>query len=374
MFRYGFAAFLVLACCLGRRLTRRRPRRTLLSRSTRTSCPSSRRTVRAAIDPGRWRRCRSLTFRDARPWARSMKSKVESRQMPPWFADPAHGEFANDRSLSPRDIETIAKWADSGALEGDPKDAPPPVQWPADGWQIKPDIIVRGPEFRVPAHTPNDVVEWVTFLIPSGFTKDTWITSLEIKPSEFAVTHHICFTFEPHRPNAKYYVANWSESPRDDEGVAIGTAPRHRRRRGPEDPRRPGPRPVEPRPRIPAAASTAGCPGERPTTIVRSVPGSWFRRAATSRSRCTTRRIGKEVVDRPLIGFTVSDTPARKAVDVVRHRRRRTGLRDSAERGELQEPAVRARVRGRRGAGRVHAAHARARQVDDLSSRVSRRS
>ena len=77
-----------------------------------------------------------MTFRDARPWARAMKSKVESRQMPPWFADPAHGEFANDRSLSTRDIETIAKWADNGALEGDPKDAPPPVRlagrWLAD--------------------------------------------------------------------------------------------------------------------------------------------------------------------------------------------------------------------------------------------------
>jgi hypothetical protein len=167
-----------------------------------------------------------VTFRDARPWARSMKAKVESRQMPPWFADPAHGPFANDRSLPQKDIDTIVKWADTGALEGDLKDAPPPVEWPADGWQIKPDIIVRGPEFRVPAHTPNDVVEWVTYLIPSGFTKDTWITSLEIKPSVLPVTHHICFTFQAHKPDAKYYVPNWSESPRDDEGAAIkGTNP-----------------------------------------------------------------------------------------------------------------------------------------------------
>jgi hypothetical protein len=117
--------------------------------------------------PGQMAPMSLLTFRDARPWARAMKSKVESRQMPPWFADPSHGEFANDPSLPARDIETIAKWADAGALEGDAKDAPPPVQWPADGWQIKPDIVVRGPEFRVPARTPNDVVEWVTFLIPS---------------------------------------------------------------------------------------------------------------------------------------------------------------------------------------------------------------
>ena len=96
------------------------------------------------------------------------------------------------------------KWADNGAQQGDPKDAPPAIEWPADGWQIKPDIIVRGPEFRVPgAHTTRrhrvgDV------LIPSGFTKDTWITSLEIKPSVMSVTHHICFTFQPHRPDVEH--------------------------------------------------------------------------------------------------------------------------------------------------------------------------
>ncbi len=65
-----------------------------------------------------------LTYQDARPWARSMKSKVESRQMPPWFADPQYGRFANDRSLAQGDIEIISKWADAGAPQGDPKDAP----------------------------------------------------------------------------------------------------------------------------------------------------------------------------------------------------------------------------------------------------------
>src|SRR5580765_6597500 len=162
-----------------------------------------------------------LTYDEARPWARSIRAKVESRQMPPWFADPQHGQFANDRSLSTRDIDTIAKWVAAGAPQGDAADAPPPVAWAADGWQIKPDVVVKGPEFRVPAHTPNDVVEWVTFVVPSGFTKDTWITSLEIKPSVMSVTHHICFTFQPHRPDVKYYTANWVESQRDDEGAAL---------------------------------------------------------------------------------------------------------------------------------------------------------
>src|SRR5438445_12609626 len=55
-----------------------------------------------------------LTYDDARPWARSIKTKVESRQMPPWFADQTHGRFANDRSLSQRDIETITKSVEGG--------------------------------------------------------------------------------------------------------------------------------------------------------------------------------------------------------------------------------------------------------------------
>ncbi len=248
-----------------------------------------------------------VTFRETRPWARSMKAKVESRQMPPWFADPAHGPFANDRSLSQNDIEIISKWADAGAPEGDPKDAPPPVEWPADGWQIKPDIIVRGPEFRVPAHTKNDVVEWVTYLLPSGFTKDTWITSLEIKPSVLPVTHHICFTFQAHKPDAKYYVPNWSESDRDDEGAAIkADAPATPRIGGGGGSGRQAGTDV-------GGGFNCYVPGRaaddyRPFGAGKLIP------AGTDISvQVHYTPIGKEVVDRPLIGFTVADkAPAKR--------------------------------------------------------------
>ena len=70
-----------------------------------------------------------LTYKDARPWAKAMKEAVVSRQMPPWFADPNYGHFANDRTLSDAGIKTLVAWADGGAVEGDPKDAPAPVQW-----------------------------------------------------------------------------------------------------------------------------------------------------------------------------------------------------------------------------------------------------
>src|SRR5262249_22845304 len=82
-----------------------------------------------------------LTYKDARPWAKAMKGAVLSKKMPPWFADPAVGHFANDRRLAPEEVRTLVAWADQGALEGDPKDAPAPLQF-TEGWTIgKPDVV-----------------------------------------------------------------------------------------------------------------------------------------------------------------------------------------------------------------------------------------
>src|SRR5579862_3650406 len=66
-----------------------------------------------------------LSYAQVRPWAKAIKVAVVSKKMPPWFADPQYGHFVNDRSMKPSDIDTIAKWVDNGAVEGDVKDAPP---------------------------------------------------------------------------------------------------------------------------------------------------------------------------------------------------------------------------------------------------------
>src|ERR1700679_2290424 len=92
-----------------------------------------------------------LTYRDARPWAKAIRNAVASRKMPPWFADPRSAQFANNPSLTPEEIDTLVKWADDGAREGDPRDSPPPVRWPEGGWQIQPDAVVSLPAYRVPA-------------------------------------------------------------------------------------------------------------------------------------------------------------------------------------------------------------------------------
>src|SRR5437870_12566862 len=63
-----------------------------------------------------------LTYANARPWARSIATRVGNNTMPPWHADPSHGEFLNDRRLSAAEKETILAWVREGAPEGDPKD------------------------------------------------------------------------------------------------------------------------------------------------------------------------------------------------------------------------------------------------------------
>ncbi len=307
-----------------------------------------------------------LTYQDARPWARSIKAKVESRQMPPWFADPQHGQFANDRSLPQADIDTIVKWADNGAQQGDPKDAPPAIEWPDDGWQIKPDIIVRGPEFRVPARTPQDVIEWVTFLIPSGFTKDTWITSLEIKPSVMSVTHHICFTFQPHRPDVKYYTANWVESQRDDEGAAL---------KDQVLPARPQAPPPGDGASPPGSAAGGGfncyVPGREADDYRKFGAGKLVPANTDISIQVHYTPIGKEVVDRPAhrlhgVGHRPGET-----LDVVRHHGGRAEFRHSAERSQLQEPTDGSGIPGRRRTRRDDAAHASARKGHDISTDLS---
>src|SRR5689334_12964199 len=62
-----------------------------------------------------------MTYAEARPWARAIKSRVADRQMPPWQIDRTVGiqKFKNDRSLTDDQVETIVRWVDAGAPQGD---------------------------------------------------------------------------------------------------------------------------------------------------------------------------------------------------------------------------------------------------------------
>jgi hypothetical protein len=129
------------------------------------------------------------TYNEARPWAKSIKQQVASRVMPPWHAEPGVDKFANDRRLSDAEIATVVKWVDAGAPEGNAADLPKAPQF-TDGWVIgKPDVVVdSGVDFKIPA---TGVVPYQFFKVDPGFKEDTWIQSIEVRPTQRAQVHHI---------------------------------------------------------------------------------------------------------------------------------------------------------------------------------------
>jgi len=130
-----------------------------------------------------------LTYQEVRPWAKSIRERVAERSMPPWFADPQHGKWANDPRLTQAEIDTITAWVDAGAPKGDDKDLPPVPKF-TDGWTIgKPDVVLEmQEEYTVPA---DGTVPYLYFNIPTNFTEDKWIQALEIRPGNRSVVHHV---------------------------------------------------------------------------------------------------------------------------------------------------------------------------------------
>lgn len=141
-----------------------------------------------------------VTYQQTQPWAAAIKHAVESKHMPPWFADPRYGKFSNDPSLTPDQIALLAAWVDSGAPAGNPKDAPTPRHW-AEGWNIpQPDQVVQMPQaVNIPA---TGDVEYTYEIVPTGFTEDEWVQMSEIRPSSREHVHHAVVYIRP--PNSTW--------------------------------------------------------------------------------------------------------------------------------------------------------------------------
>jgi hypothetical protein len=162
-----------------------------------------------------------LTYNDARPYARSIVNQVSKGTMPPWHADPAHGEFQNDRRLSAADKNTILSWANGGTPEGNPKDLPPAPVFPT-GWSIQPDAVFTMQEdYPVPA---NGTIEYKYFEVPTNFTEDRWIQAFEVRPGSRTAVHHVIVFARPARPAAAQGQpqAQAQASPQQGQGGAPG--------------------------------------------------------------------------------------------------------------------------------------------------------
>jgi len=169
---------------------------------TKDVLPIMQRSCQECHQPGSIGPMSLMTYEEVRPWARAIKLRVETQQMPPYHYDVDVGiqELKEDKRLSPEEIATFSKWVDAGAPMGDPADAPAPVTY-ADPkeWRLaaqfgQPDLVVKSQQYTVPADAQD---LWWQPLVPTGLTKDRCIRAIETKPSlpGRSVTHHANTSF-----------------------------------------------------------------------------------------------------------------------------------------------------------------------------------
>ena len=144
-----------------------------------------------------------MSYQQVRPWARAIAHKVETREMPPWFASQPRGVFENERLLTGEEIQTIQRWVKAGAPAGDQIDAPPPrlfAEQANDGWSHGlPDFVV---ELQEPYVVPDDAydisVEIDVPLADDILTEDVWVRGWELKTgAQGSGVHHMCVFVKP---------------------------------------------------------------------------------------------------------------------------------------------------------------------------------
>src|SRR5262249_54456099 len=129
-----------------------------------------------------------IKYEQVRPWSKAIKQKVTAHEMPPWGADPRYGKFANDMSLTDKQIETLVAWVDGGAPRGEDKDLPPAPSV-AEGWSFgEPDYVIPMMEpYHVP---PEGEMPNLSFFSPIPFKEDRFARLLEWRPGNRTVVHH----------------------------------------------------------------------------------------------------------------------------------------------------------------------------------------
>jgi predicted CXXCH cytochrome family protein len=135
-----------------------------------------------------------LTYSDVREHAEKIVKATRSRHMPPWKPEPGYGEFAGVRRLTDDQIALIDRWVSDGAVEGDPRDAPPVPEWHS-AWQLgEPDLVVTMPVPYQLRATGDDMYRH--FVIPIPIADRKYIRAWELRVNNAHVVHHATMEFD----------------------------------------------------------------------------------------------------------------------------------------------------------------------------------
>lgn len=129
-----------------------------------------------------------MDYASAKPYATQIKVMTQSRQMPPWKPTPGCGVFTGTRSMSQNEIDTIARWVEGGAPEGNPADLPTPIDF-SSGWTLgQPDLVLSYPE----AYTPPAQGDTYRCLpLPTNLTSSQYVSAIDVHPGDRKTVHHV---------------------------------------------------------------------------------------------------------------------------------------------------------------------------------------
>jgi mono/diheme cytochrome c family protein len=224
-----------------------------------------------------------LTYEDASKRADFLAEITASHRMPPWKPEPDFGKFRDERRLSDREIDLIAKWAAAGAPQGAAKDLPEPPKFP-DGWQLgEPEMVLEMPEsFTVPAGG-RDIYR--CFVIPIPAQKDRVVSGVEFRPGNRRVVHHAIMYLDANGMARKLDAVD------DKEGFETFGGP--------------------------GIVPTGGLGGWAPGYVPRYLPDGmvrYLRKGSDLVLQVHYHPSGKEETDRSMVGIHFSKQPIKKIV------------------------------------------------------------
>ena len=132
------------------------------------------------------------TYKETRPWAVAIKEEILERKMPPWSAASGYGHFANDMSLTAREISLILSWTDGGAPSGVllvDEDKQPVFVPSLTSWELGPpdQTLPVAATAKVASNSPHRVER---FEIANGLNQPRWLRALQLVPADRRVVRH----------------------------------------------------------------------------------------------------------------------------------------------------------------------------------------
>jgi hypothetical protein len=133
------------------------------------------------------------TWTDAKNKATSVLNSIQTREMPPYRANPNYRHFKEENYLSDAEIQTIASWVNGGKLPGNLNEAPPLPNFQNGSQLTSVDIVLETPQFTV--FQDEDIYR--AFAIPTGVSVDKFFNEVEFIPGNDAILHHIVVYTDP---------------------------------------------------------------------------------------------------------------------------------------------------------------------------------